>query len=601
MKDRFWVFGLAVCLLLLATSPSTVSAQYMYIDANGDGIHTAADVMPALGTPQTVAVWLDRNHNRDGSVTTCNTADGDLSFWNSYAVHINANFGMVNFSNFTNQVPSFFILCVSPGQDFVADSTSMAACRAGMTVLAPGPIRLFTMTVTPLTGTTSLEIVRENGLDAYFTSFGTPCSGNDFDNTYKLGSDWFDVDGLGNSCEFGCPPSLNPISNMTVQEGTSVSQDIHAADPDGDPLTFQKVSGPPYMTVSTVDAGAGLGRVLVSPGFADATSGVMATVRVTDGTSFTSRSFLIIVLNVDRPPVADAGGPYTGVAGVPIAFDGTGSSDPEGATLRYTWNFGDMNTATGPTPVHTYGAAGTYPVMLVVSDGSLSDDANTTATITTVFQGRAFTTKANRVIKLSSGKSRWTIQIEPIGQSFNIGTVGLGTIRMKSTGTGSVSEIGVVLDKTSLQGDADGNGVPDISATFSKDDLRALFSNLNGSTTVTATFEGQITSGGFFRAVADIGVNASGGPNAVSVVPNPLNPSGEVSFAVTKPGRMRVELFDVSGRLVRVLADRHAEAGAQSCAIDGRNGQGAPLASGIYYVRVSTAQETLMQRVAVLK
>ncbi len=604
MKDRFWVFGLVVCLLLFATSPSTVSAQYIYIDANGDGIHTASDVMPALGAPQIVDVWLDRTHNRDGSVATCNTGDGDLSFSNSYSVNIKANFGTVAFSNFTNQVPSFVINCLAAGgQGFASNSVEMAACRAGASLISwAGAARMFTVTVTPLTGTPSLEIVPMSGLSANFTAFGSPCSGNDFDNTYKLGTDWFDADGIGtNSCEFGCPPALNPIADMTVSEGTAASQTIHAGDPDGGPLFFQKLSGPFYMTVSTVDADNGVGTIQVTPGYSDATSGVTASVGVTDGTHLASRSFQIVVRNVDRVPVADAGGPYTGITGLPVAFDGTSSSDPDGSALTYSWDFGDLNGATGSTPAHTYSATGTYTVILLVTSGGLSDADATTATITTVLQARAFTTKANRVIKLSSGKSRWTIQIEPIAQSFSIGTVGLGTIRMKSAGTGSVSEIGVVLDKTSLQGDADGNGVSDISATFAKDDLRALFSNLSGSTSVPVTFEGQITSGGFFRAAADIGVNASGGPNAVSVVPNPLNPSGEVQFSVTKPGRVRVELFDVSGRLVRVLADRTAAPGGQSCVIDGRNGQGAPLASGIYCIRVSTADGGLMKRVAVLK
>jgi flagellar hook capping protein FlgD len=421
MKDRYGCLGLALSLLLLTASPPTVSAQYMYIDANGDGIHTAADVMPALGTPQAVDVWLDKNHNRDGSVALCNTGSEDLSVWNSYAVHINVNSGTVDFASFTNHVTTFTIPCVTVGQAFAATQTEMAACEAGQPVFAPGPIRMFTMTITPLSGNPSLEIVRTNSLGPTFTSFGTQCFGNDFDNTYKLGTDWFDADGLASA----------------------------------------------------------------------------------------------------------------GVA---------------------------------------------------------------------VFPARAFTTKANKVIKLGSGNPYWTIQIEPVGGSFSVGAVSLGTIRMRSVGTGSVPEIGVVLSRTSLNGDTDGNGVQEIAATFAKADLQALFSNLSGTNTVPVTFEGQITSGGIFRASANVTVNASGGMALASIVLSPLNPSGQTQFSVTKPGRVRVEMFDVSGRLVRVLADRYAESGAQTFVIDGRNGQGAPLASGIYYIRVSTAEgRSAMQRVAVLK
>ena len=85
----------------------------------------------------------------------------------------------------------------------------------------------------------------------------------------------------------------------------------------------------------------------------------------------------------NQPPISDPNGPYTGTTGQPVAFDGTGSSDPEGGNLSYAWDFGDgVGTGTGPTPNYTYATAGTYPVSLTVTDnGGLSDSANSTATI----------------------------------------------------------------------------------------------------------------------------------------------------------------------------------------------------------------------------
>jgi len=86
----------------------------------------------------------------------------------------------------------------------------------------------------------------------------------------------------------------------------------------------------------------------------------------------------------NNPPVADAGGPYSGEAGTTLVqFDGSGSSDPDGDTLTFAWNFGDGAEATGMMPTHTYSAAGNFQVSLVVSDGKASSDpAHATATIT---------------------------------------------------------------------------------------------------------------------------------------------------------------------------------------------------------------------------
>ena len=114
---------------------------------------------------------------------------------------------------------------------------------------------------------------------------------------------------------------------------------------------------------------------------ADGTYNVSLTVTDDAGETGTDTSTATIGVG-NLPPVADANGPYSGTVNMPLTFDGTGSSDPDGTIVAYDWDFGDGNTGTDATPTHTYIADGTYNVSLTVTDDAgAMDSAGTTATI----------------------------------------------------------------------------------------------------------------------------------------------------------------------------------------------------------------------------
>lgn len=92
-------------------------------------------------------------------------------------------------------------------------------------------------------------------------------------------------------------------------------------------------------------------------------------------------SFIPTPAGANHPPVAEANGPYSGVAGIAVSFSSTGSNDPDGAALTYLWNFGDGATASQANPSHAYPAAGTYSATLTVTDAQGASGSDT-ATVT---------------------------------------------------------------------------------------------------------------------------------------------------------------------------------------------------------------------------
>jgi hypothetical protein len=67
--------------------------------------------------------------------------------------------------------------------------------------------------------------------------------------------------------------------------------------------------------------------------------------------------------------------------------------------------------------------------------------------------------------------------------------------------------------------------------------------------------------------------------------PNPFNPVTKINFAVDKPGKVDVRVFNVRGELVKTISDTWYPQGEHTVAWDGKTVNGGRAPSGVYYVR----------------
>lgn len=183
-------------------------------------------------------------------------------------------------------------------------------------------------------------------------------------------------------------PTVNPVSAVQGEAGALLSIQVSAADPGGQndmqhPATWRLCVGTCALfeggilvlargelpgTVMTVR----LNGVGTHPGWVE--------LQDKDGGVSRVPIELTIVPSTNQPPVANAGGPYTGVAGIPITLSAAGSTDPNGDDLWEIWwdtnNDGESGPGSdepiGTTASVTFPAAGVYTIGVAVMDSRLT-------------------------------------------------------------------------------------------------------------------------------------------------------------------------------------------------------------------------------------
>jgi hypothetical protein len=72
----------------------------------------------------------------------------------------------------------------------------------------------------------------------------------------------------------------------------------------------------------------------------------------------------------------------------------------------------------------------------------------------------------------------------------------------------------------------------------------------------------------------------------LAVVPNPLSGTGEVRYVLPVSGHVRLGVYDISGRMVRLLADDGQKAGSYALRWNGTDNVGRLLSNGVYILRL---------------
>jgi hypothetical protein len=84
-------------------------------------------------------------------------------------------------------------------------------------------------------------------------------------------------------------------------------------------------------------------------------------------------------------------------------------------------------------------------------------------------------------------------------------------------------------------------------------------------------------------------------------LPSRFDAATEVRYRVPGDGGTAVELFDIYGERVVLLVDEAQTSGGYSVVWDGKDLRGAPLSSGVYFIRLTSGDYSEIRKIIVIR
>jgi hypothetical protein len=132
-----------------------------------------------------------------------------------------------------------------------------------------------------------------------------------------------------------------------------------------------------------------------------------------------------------------------------------------------------------------------------------------------------------------------------------------------------------------------------------EDSMGNSFSNVNGWNSLTA---GNL----MIRTITDTdpmntGNNLISNSIEISNYPNPFNPCTTINLDLPKPEKVKLDVFNLKGQLVKSLIDEKLPAGNTQVQWNGMNEADQPVASGVYFYKLKTINQNRINKMLLLK
>ncbi len=292
-----------------------------------------------------------------------------------------------------------------------------------------------------------------------------------------------------------------------------------------------------------------------------------------------------------NPPVADfSGTPTSGDTPLTVDFTDLSTNGP----TSWAWDFGDGGTSTAQNPSYTYNTAGTYTVALTATNAYGSDTKTAIDYITVTDPPAAGTMYVQNVVVTRSTQG--------------INSTGYCTVTIYDNASQPLANatVNVIYDGPSTGSGSALTGT-DGTVTFSTARIkRAVGEWCFEVTNVTHASNTYDAASNVVTKACESGVVFSNGNGEILGIPgkfglnqnypNPFNPTTEISFSLPEASTIVLEVFNINGQKVDLLASGSFTSGNHTVTWDATNKP-----SGIYFYRLTAGENIVTKKMLLMK
>jgi hypothetical protein len=193
--------------------------------------------------------------------------------------------------------------------------------------------------------------------------------------------------------------------------------------------------------------------------------------------------------------------------------------------------------------------------------------------------------------------------------SFDVTDIDMGSVRLEGVapiaGKTRVEDVATSINPTAGCSGFGPDGFDDLMMKFRGADVAAAIGSAEAGDDVVVTVTGTFLDGVPFASTDVVHIASKGAKPPIPIepttvllpaTPNPFNPVTRLGFSIATTQRVHLAVYDVTGRRVDVVVDGVREAGEHSVTWDAGG-----LASGVYFYRLTTREQTLTRRMVLLK